>query len=165
MAINIISIPLIIIPLSLYFDYILISGTPISISEIIIDLAYMFLYNKKTPSLSFRITKADFSSVVPLCITAFITNYSLSSLSFSNSFFCNVKITSLLTLALMLNMLSISEGCSRVISQNPFCRFAPPNDSLKSRSLLWRIPFTAFLFINYISFTLFRVKTQETNLT
>lgn len=136
MAIIIISIPLIIIPLSLYFDYILISGTPISISEIIIDLAYMFPYNKKTPSLSFRITKADLSSVVPLCITAFITNYSLSSLSFSNSFFCNVKITSLLTLALMLNMLSISEGCSRVISQNPLCRFAPSNDSLKSRSLL-----------------------------
>lgn len=134
MAIIIISIPLIIIPLSLYFDYILISGTPISISEIIIDLACMFPYNKKTPSLSFRITKADLSSVVPLCITAFITNYSLSSLSFSNSFFCNVKI--MLTLALMLNMLSISEGCSRVISQNPFCRFAPPNDSLKSRSLL-----------------------------
>ena len=67
---------------------------------------------------------------------SFITNYSLSSLSFSNSLFCNVKITSLLTLALLLNMLSISEGCSRVISQNPFCRFAPPNDSLKSRSLL-----------------------------
>ena len=125
MAIIIISIPLIIIPLSLYFDYILISGTPISISEIIIDLACMFPYNKKTPSLSFRITKADLSSVVPLCITAFITNYSLSSLSFSNSFFCNVKITSLLTLALMLNMLSISEGCSRVISQNTFCHFSP----------------------------------------
>ena len=99
------------------------------------DQHYLF-YILKKPLLSFRITKADLSSVVPLCITAFITNYSLSSLSFSNSFFCNVKITSLLTLALMLNMLSISEGCSRVISQNPFCRFAPPNDSLKSRSLL-----------------------------
>ena len=98
MAIIIISIPLIIIPLSLYFDYILISGTPISISEIIIDLAYMFPYNKKTPSLSFRITKADLSSVVPLCIIIPVTRYNLLTLSKPNSFSCNVKTTSRLTI-------------------------------------------------------------------
>lgn len=91
----------------------------------------MFPYNKKTPSLSFRITKADLSSVVPLCITVFITNYSLSSLSFSNSFFCNVKITSLPTFYALPDSVC-SAGCSWVISQKSFCRFTPTNDSLNS---------------------------------
>ena len=100
--------------------------------------------------------------MVPLCITAFITNYSLSSLSFSNSFFCNVKITSLLTLALMLNMLSISEGCSRVISQNPFCRFTPPNDSLEIAFSFVTYPFHLHFFsLTLLCFTLFLRKTQR----
>ena len=55
------------------------------------------LLHQKTPLLSFRITKAE-CSVVPLCIIIPVTRYNLLTLSESNSFSCNVKTTSRLTI-------------------------------------------------------------------
>ena len=119
----------------------------------IVKKTYIILVNlyKKTPLLSFRTTKAELS-VVPLCIIVIIANYNHLLLStqnilcrffiiiclfnfwikFSlNSFFCNVKITSLPTFYALPDSVC-SAGCSWVISQKSFCRFTPTNDSLNS---------------------------------
>ena len=59
----------------------------------------LYLYIKKRPCypISNWITKAEYS-VVPLCIIIPVTRYNLLTLSKPNSFSCNVKTTSRLTI-------------------------------------------------------------------
>ena len=59
----------------------------------------LYLYIKKRPCypISDWITKAEYS-VVPLCIIIPVTRYNLLTLSKPNSFSCNVKTTSRLTI-------------------------------------------------------------------
>ena len=106
--------------------------------------------------LSSWITKADLSSVVPLCIIIPVTRYNLLTLSKPNSFSCNVKTTSRLTI-----------DFSGMLPGDITNYHLPHLTCLRLsviRFLLWPVLFYAFLFFIYLKFYSFFYKISRDNL-
>ena len=114
----------------------------------------LYLYIKKRPCypISNWITKAE-HSVVPLCIIIPVTRYNLLTLSKPNSFSCNVKTTSRLTI-----------DFSGMLPGDITNYHLPHLTCLRLsviRFLLWPVLFYAFLFFIYLKFYSFFIKYQE----
>ena len=115
----------------------------------------LYLYIKKRPCypISDWITKAEYS-VVPLCIIIPVTRYNLLTLSKPNSFSCNVKTTSRLTI-----------DFSGMLPGDITNYHLPHLTCLRLsviRFLLWPVLFYAFLFFIYLKFySFFFIKYQE----
>ena len=117
----------------------------------------LYLYIKKRPCypISDWITKAEYS-VVPLCIIIPVTRYNLLTLSEPNSFFCNVKTTSRLTI-----------DFSGMLPGDITKHHLPHLTCLRLsviRFLLWPVLFYAFLFFIYLKFYSFFYKISRDNL-
>ena len=113
----------------------------------------LYLYIKKRPCypISNWITKAE-HSVVPLCIIIPVTRYNLLTLSKPNSFSCNVKTTSRLTI-----------DFSGMLPGDITKYHLPHLTCLRLsviRFLLWPVLFYAFLFFIYLMFYSFFPKTS-----
>ena len=117
----------------------------------------LYLYIKKRPCypISNGITKAE-HSVVPLCIIIPVTRYNLLTLSKPNSFSCNVKTTSRLTI-----------DFSGMLPGDITKHHLPHLTCLRLsviRFLLWPVLFYAFLFFIYLKFYSFFYKISRDNL-
>lgn len=117
----------------------------------------LYLYIKKRPCypISNWITKAEYS-VVPLCIIIPVTRYNLLTLSKPNSFSCNVKTTSRLTI-----------DFSGMLPGDITNYHLPHLTCLRLsviRFLLWPVLFYAFLFFIYLKFYSFFYKISRDNL-
>ena len=118
----------------------------------------LFIYVKKRPCypIIFNwITKAEYS-VVPLCIIIPVTRYNLLTLSKPNSFSCNVKTTSRLTI-----------DFSGMLPGDITKYHLPHLTCLRLsviRFLLWPVLFYAFLFFIYLKFYSFFYKIARDNL-
>lgn len=118
----------------------------------------LFIYVKKRPCypIIFNwITKAEYS-VVPLCIIIPVTRYNLLTLSESNSFSCNVKTTSRLTIG-------FSGMLPGDITKYHLSHLTCLQLSV-IRFLLWPVLFYAFLFFIYLKFYSFFYKISRDNL-
>ena len=114
----------------------------------------LFIYVKKRPCypIFIWITKAEYS-VVPLCIIIPVARYNLLTLSESNSFSCNVKTTSRLTIG-------FSGMLPGDITKYHLSHLTCLQLSV-IRFLLWPVLFYAFLFFIYLKFYSFFIKYQE----
>ena len=118
----------------------------------------LFIYVKKRPCypIIFNwITKAEYS-VVPLCIIIPVARYNLLTLSESNSFSCNVKTTSRLTIG-------FSGMLPGDITKYHLSHLTCLQLSV-IRFLLWPVLFYAFLFFIYLKFYSFFYKISRDNL-
>ena len=116
-----------------------------------------FALTKKRPCypISDWIAKAEYS-VVPLCIIIPVTRYNLLTLSKPNSFSCNVKTTSRLTI-----------DFSGMLPGDITNYHLPHLTCLRLsviRFLLWPVLFYAFLFFIYLKFYSFFYKISRDNL-
>ena len=117
----------------------------------------LFIYVKKRPCypIFIWITKAEYS-VVPLCIIIPVARYNLLTLSESNSFSCNVKTTSRLTIG-------FSGMLPGDITKYHLSHLTCLQLSV-IRFLLWPVLFYAFLFFIYLKFYSFFYKISRDNL-
>ena len=118
-------------------------------------LLYLYIKKRHCYPISDWITKAEYS-VVPLCIIIPVTRYNLLTLSEPNSFFCNVKTTSRLTI-----------DFSGMLPGDITKHHLPHLTCLRLsviRFLLWPVLFYAFLFFIYLKFYSFFYKISRDNL-